>query len=376
MTLRSSTLLGLGFTALALSGAFSCGSDDPKSPPIQSTNTTSSGPGGTGGDGSGGAGGAGSGGAPTCLDETQNGVETDVDCGGVLCVPCDVGLTCEVASDCVEKVCTGNVCQPAACNDSIPNGDETDADCGGSCNNKCPAGQKCLDDADCTTGKCGTNHVCACPAGMVIAPITGGGSHCIDAYEVTYAQYTVFYNANPSLMNLPAACVGNLFTPLDNWPPLPSKVGFPVTYIDWCDAYTYCRYVGKHLCGKIGGGTNDPAAHADPTSSEWFNACTAQGVNDFPYGDVYVQDNCNGNVPTGGSPVKQESDSTCEGGVPGLYHMSGDVTEWEDSCDAGGQCRVRGGAYSTPVAGLRCDASDFRARSDNTHNDVGFRCCL
>jgi formylglycine-generating enzyme required for sulfatase activity len=61
----------------------------------------------------------------------------------------------------------------------------------------------------------------------------------------------------------------------------------------------------------------------------------------------------------------------------GLYHMSGNVAEWEDSCTLDGQCRVRGGAFSTDNEdGLRCDADVLWPRDDDTHNDVGFRCCL
>jgi hypothetical protein len=32
---------------------------------------------------------------------------------------------------------------------------------------------------------------------------------------------------------------------------------FPITNVDWCDAYAYCAGIGKRLCGKIGGGTLD-----------------------------------------------------------------------------------------------------------------------
>ncbi|MCC6553535.1 MAG: SUMF1/EgtB/PvdO family nonheme iron enzyme [Polyangiaceae bacterium] len=367
MMLRSFSMPGIAALAvLAVAAAPSCSEDDDKPPPYhQGTTTTPTGHGGSG-DG-------GSGGAPTCTDELQNGDETDVDCGGPLCPPCAAGLHCSSGTDCEDRVCDGGVCQPPACNDGVLNGDETDVDCGGACNQKCRAGQKCEGSDDCTTGAC-TGGICLCPAGMTVAPISGGGSYCIDAYEVTYEAYTVFYNANPSLA-LPGSCQGNLYTPSSAWPPAPAAVKLPVVYVDWCDAYAYCLYSGKHLCGHIGGGSNDPGAYADPASSEWFNACTAQGVNDYPYGDAYEASLCNGGDPAG-APVTQGVVNACQGGVPGLYHMSGNIAEWEDSCDAGAQCRVRGGSFAADPAGLRCDASEFRLRNNDTMGDVGFRCCL
>jgi plastocyanin len=54
-------------------------------------------------------GGAG-GGAPACNDMTQNGDETDVDCGGGTCPQCDDGKTCIVDTDCVSDICDSGVC--------------------------------------------------------------------------------------------------------------------------------------------------------------------------------------------------------------------------------------------------------------------------
>ena len=73
--------------------------------------TTSSGGGGTGGatGGTGGTGGmtggtGGTGGA-TCNDGRTNGQETDRDCGGPDCPPCDVGQVCLGTADCASGIC-------------------------------------------------------------------------------------------------------------------------------------------------------------------------------------------------------------------------------------------------------------------------------
>ena len=56
-------------------------------------------------------GGGGSG--PGCSDETKNGSETDVDCGGADCPVCEVGQACAVGGDCDSGKCTTDVCTEA-----------------------------------------------------------------------------------------------------------------------------------------------------------------------------------------------------------------------------------------------------------------------
>ena len=45
-----------------------------------------------------------------CTDMTQNGKETDIDCGGD-CPPCNIFQKCKVNSDCVQKVCHNGSCR-------------------------------------------------------------------------------------------------------------------------------------------------------------------------------------------------------------------------------------------------------------------------
>ncbi len=49
-------------------------------------------------------------GSATCSDGVLNGQETDVDCGGFSCDPCEGGQTCSISSDCESSVCNGGVC--------------------------------------------------------------------------------------------------------------------------------------------------------------------------------------------------------------------------------------------------------------------------
>jgi len=42
---------------------------------------------------------------PSCTDGVQNGMESDVDCGGGICPPCSTGERCRVLGDCESNDC-------------------------------------------------------------------------------------------------------------------------------------------------------------------------------------------------------------------------------------------------------------------------------
>ncbi len=95
-------------------------------------------------------------GSSPCNDVKKNGNETDVDCGGGVCPVCEVQHTCKVAADCATNICTNGVCQsPAAtCNDGKKNQDETDVDCGGTTCGPCDALKQCAGPDDCKSALC------------------------------------------------------------------------------------------------------------------------------------------------------------------------------------------------------------------------------
>jgi hypothetical protein len=101
--------------------------------------------------------------APTCRDGLQNALETDVDCGGDECAACGVDQGCETELDCDNLACTQGKCQPAGCSDGIWNHDETDLDCGGSCP-ECADELRCQVASDCSSGVCPKQTLrCAVP---------------------------------------------------------------------------------------------------------------------------------------------------------------------------------------------------------------------
>ncbi len=330
----------------------------------------------------------------SCTDRVKNGDEVDVDCGGPSCGPCADGLKCTGPTDCINKVCGSlGSCLASTCVDGVTNGKESDTDCGGPCP-KCKPGKKCTSNTDCFTDTCNLGQ-CRCPAGMTIVgtALASGGSYCIDTTEVTNDAYSKFIAASVSLSGQPTQCTWNSnWTPASAWPYVPAAAGFPVRAVDWCDAYGYCKWAGKTLCGLVNGGTVAPADYADHLKSRWYNACSASGTNAYPYGSTYDETKCDGADTAksfdGGVAGTWENysftmsvftNTTCLGGEVGLYQMSGNVGEWEDACSgasgASDTCLVRGGSYASSGAQLRCDANLALAR-DSKPDTVGFRCCL
>ncbi|MAC25064.1 MAG: hypothetical protein CMN29_28555 [Sandaracinus sp.] len=86
-----------------------------------------------------------------CTNEMLDMGEVDVDCGGE-CPGCPDGTACTLAEDCLSERCDMGTC--TSCEDDTLNGDETDVDCGGSLCRRCFGGEACVEGSDCTSGLC------------------------------------------------------------------------------------------------------------------------------------------------------------------------------------------------------------------------------
>jgi formylglycine-generating enzyme required for sulfatase activity len=229
---------------------------------------------------------------------------------------------------------------------------------------------------------------------MVMVPADAGSSYCVDATEVTIAQYAAFLATSPDTAAQPSFCkpwnsnhspklVGACQTVNFNPGMVPDN---PMVCINWCDADAYCKWAGKRLCGAVTGGPNDYGAASNPAMSQWYRACSAAGANSFPYGDVFEAEACVGDAYDGQAGYDMLSDQRqkvgtaldCEGGYKGLFDLSGNVQEWEDACegyqDQNDTCLARGGSYEEGPPLLFCNVQNMRPRFD-ARNELGFRCC-
>ena len=123
----------------------------------------------------------------------------------------------------------------------------------------------------------GTNSApCAGTGGPAMVMLPEG--YCIDSTEVTRAQYQTWLDTNPPTSGQGFDCDWNTSYAPDADCMNAAEVcstgcdAHPQVCVDWCDAYAYCRAVGKRLCGKIGGGANGYDDSNDASLSQWFNS--------------------------------------------------------------------------------------------------------
>jgi len=145
-----------------------------------------------------------------------------------------------------------------------------------------------------------------------------------------------------------------------------SRTAFPINCIDHDGAEALCGYLGGRLC----------------SSKEWLAGCRGSDNRAFPYGPEYQPSRCHvGSYdnpgPGGRTTMKAGSVPECVGGLPGLFDMSGNVSEWVADCKED-YCKFRGAAYvgNEPVehfagCGEVCSGNDKGLRSGT----VGVRCC-
>ncbi|HVJ13914.1 MAG TPA: formylglycine-generating enzyme family protein [Polyangiaceae bacterium] len=229
-----------------------------------------------------------------------------------------------------------------------------------------------------------------CPDGrgspMIRVPQEAGG-FCIDAHETTRAEYADFLANLDQLTtpSLPEYCQSSNPSYEPSEGQNDADMDLPVVGVDYCDAYAYCTWAGKRMCGKIGGGATDYDAFNNAMESQWHAACSRGGTRVFPYGNNFDGALCNGadyfpDVPEIKNVKIAVETSQCEGGYEGIFDMSGNVWEWEDACaedpaDNLVKCRLRSGEFSNPEGFLRCDYGGFSAVREFATNSIGIRCC-
>lgn len=223
------------------------------------------------------------------------------------------------------------------------------------------------------------------PAAMLKITRADGG-FSIDSTEVTQAQYQQFILAkagDPAGQPTPFCDFNVSYLPRNSdnpnlWDPV-NHGDYPATDIDWCDAYAYCAWAGKRLCGGLNGKIAPGASSYNPAQSQWYYACSKAGSQSYPYGTTPDTNACNVKKAflDGGLIRNVGADSKCVGGFAGISDMVGNASEWIDACD-GGVCAILGGSVTFPGPGdpnpVQCGMYT-EVGPVYSADDLGFRCC-
>jgi hypothetical protein len=151
----------------------------------------------------------------------------------------------------------------------------------------------------------------------------------------------------------------------------------PWRNLTWTEANAACQAAGKRLC----------------TAAEWQRSCEGAAQRTYPYGNVYMPNECNGrdfnsDCGTGGQALASGGAFGSAGAScvkppqtlcvtpEGVTDLSGNVDEWVDKLTpADTTAPFRGGAYDTIQEGMTCQDNFGAAPLGFKFDNLGFRCC-
>jgi sulfatase modifying factor 1 len=218
--------------------------------------------------------------------------------------------------------------------------------------------------------------------------------YCIDSVEVSWAHYIDFLNALTFMSEAefdelrPNECGfvaldADAFQTFYGYPGILSNTAehdLPAVGMNWCEAQIHCHWAGKKLCGDIDGVSPESA---DVDQAQWVAACSNFGANTYSYPGPFDPDICRSDACVNDfHGLDPALPNACEGGLPGLFNMSGNVHELTDNCvPAGGAgfeddlCQLRGGNCNLgEYTDCKWDQAVERADKD-PGNYQSFRCC-
>lgn len=232
-----------------------------------------------------------------------------------------------------------------------------------------------------------------CPSGKGPAMVridAGSSSFCIDTTEVTVAQYDDFLSDFGGPYDVPTFCTSGSVADTARPPPSsrdldPAHQRRAASGIGYCQAYGYCKWAGKRLCGKLGGGHEDGS-----DTSEWVFACqNGARKTIYPYDDsTYDSTACNTETKVADAYTMADVGSfpKCHGmSAPfdRIFDMVGNVAEVVDwtnpevplgEPDAAGMAAFTRGNWTSEKSNAKC--AMWNSDSLGTGNRLaGVRCC-
>ncbi len=138
-------------------------------------------------------------------------------------------------------------------------------------------------------------------------------SYYIDKYEVTNSQYQLCQNAGACTE--PHDVTSIMY---QNYYYNPNYAGFPVIWVSWNQAKTFCNWAGKQL----------------PTEAQWEKAARGETMRVYPWGDEPPADNIEATVANYSAlfgDVTSVSWGDDGASFYGVYNMAGNVAEWTDT---------------------------------------------
>ncbi len=304
---------------------------------------------------------------PVCLmnlcvaEHCQNmmldqGLETDIDCGGTECPPCANNLGCQGPTDCQSGFCLNMTC--TACADDVDCDEAVqwcnDANNGGTCEAKKPDGQTCGGETECTSDNCidgfccGSNgcpdcQSCNIPGSEGTCSNDPGGTGCDDG---TFCNGTDMCDGGGTCVHSGNPCPGpdgdNDCSESCNEGADDCSGNDPNNSA--CNDGTFCN--GTDTCnnsGSCANHTGDPCpgpdgdANCAESCNEGADNCTANDPNNSACDDGTF---CNGN-------------DTCNNAGSCANHMGDPCTGplCTDACNEGaGNCTMQ------QASGSACDA--------------------
>lgn len=141
-------------------------------------------------------------------------------------------------------------------------------------------------------------------------------SYYIDKYEVSNSQYKLCQDAG--VCTEPYDVTSTMY---QNYYNNTNYAGFPVIWVSYNQAATFCQWAGKKL----------------PTEAQWEKAARGKSMRHYPWGDEDPEDNIEssqanymalfGDVTS----VSWDNENNPGKSPYGVYNMAGNVAEWTDT---------------------------------------------